>query len=158
MLNQWKLITFRSYRTIFRGSCNKSRLLMCTFKIISKSLKIILCTFVLNTVRSSGICHSCFLVRDALLSCCYVRFIWCDAGSRTVICCCPSPAQSFVVLSPVRTHDHSFVRSKTTYVFWNGASSSTKGGVWPLLSATDSLPEMVLRLYWLLEMSVTWVL
>jgi hypothetical protein len=33
-------------------------------------------------------------------------------------------------------HAHIFVRSKSTYVFWNGASSWTRGGTWLLLSTT----------------------
>jgi hypothetical protein len=37
---------------------------------------------------------------------------------------------------PRRDHYHIFVCSKTTYVFWNGASSTTRGGVWLLLSTT----------------------
>jgi hypothetical protein len=37
--------------------------------------------------------------------------------SGTVICCWPSPAQSFLVSGPVGTHDHISVPSNTVYVF-----------------------------------------
>jgi hypothetical protein len=37
--------TFLSHKIVFRGSCNKSSLLTCAFKIISKILQIILCIF-----------------------------------------------------------------------------------------------------------------
>jgi hypothetical protein len=40
-----------------------------------------------------------------------------------------SPAQSFLVSGPVGTHDLIYVRSKTVYVFVNGVSFSTRGGV-----------------------------
>jgi hypothetical protein len=60
------------------------------------------------------------------------------ADIRAVIFWWTSPAQSFFVSGPVGTHDHLFIRSKTTYVIWNVASSS-KRGVWLILST-----------YWLL--------
>jgi hypothetical protein len=47
----------------------------------------------------------------------------------------PSPAQSFLVSGLVGTHDQILVRSKTVFVFRNGASSSTRG--WVGLSVTQ---------------------
>jgi hypothetical protein len=49
--------------------------------------------------------------------------------SRAVICCWPSPAQSFLVSGPYGTHYHIFVLSKFICVFRNGAYSSTTGRV-----------------------------
>jgi hypothetical protein len=49
--------------------------------------------------------------------------------SSLVNYCWPSPAQSFLVFSPIWTHDLIYIRSKTVYVFGNGVSSSTRGGV-----------------------------
>jgi hypothetical protein len=60
-----------------------------------------------------------------------------ERESRAIICCWPSPAQSILVSGPVGTHDHIFVPSKTTCVFWNRAFSLTREGG---LTAT-SLPS-----------------
>jgi hypothetical protein len=49
-----------------------------------------------------------------------------DFGSRAVIHCWPSPAQFFFVSGSIGSHDHIFVHSKTTYMFGNGACSSTR--------------------------------
>jgi hypothetical protein len=61
--------------------------------------------------------------------------------------CWPSSAQSVLFFCPVRTHyDIFFFFSPDFCVFWNRASSSTKGGVWlllviptPCLRRSDSL-------------------
>jgi hypothetical protein len=49
-------------------------------------------------------------------------------------------------IGPRRDHDHIFVLSRP-YVFWNGASSSTSGGVWLLLVSPPLLegPSGVLQ-------------
>jgi hypothetical protein len=46
--------------------------------------------------------------------------------SRAVICCWPSPAVILGFWPFWGSHDHIFIRSKTTYVFWTGASSPTR--------------------------------
>jgi hypothetical protein len=51
--------------------------------------------------------------------------------SIAVNCCRSSPAQSFLASGPVGTNDNIFVRSKTIYVFGDGASSWTTGWVGP---------------------------
>jgi hypothetical protein len=58
------------------------------------------------------------------------------AERRAVTCRWSSPAQSFLFSAPVGTHDDIFILFKATYMFWNGASFSTRGGVWFVLSGT----------------------
>jgi hypothetical protein len=47
--------------------------------------------------------------------------------SSPVNCCWPSSTQSFLISSPVGTHDLIYDLPKTVYVFGNGASFSTRG-------------------------------
>jgi hypothetical protein len=66
---------------------------------------------------------------------CNNRFIWYttkilnNQNAASVNCCWSSPAQSFLVSSPVGTNDQISIRFKTVYVFVYGVISSTRGGV-----------------------------
>jgi hypothetical protein len=51
------------------------------------------------------------------------------------------------VILGFETHDHIFIRSKTTYVFWNWASSSKRRGICLLLS--NMWLSLVAKWWWL---------
>jgi hypothetical protein len=59
---------------------------------------------------------------------------------QSLNCCWSSTAQSFLVFGPVGTPSY-FSSFQTFYVFWNGASSSTRGRIWlPLVTSALLLP------------------
>jgi hypothetical protein len=68
-----------SYRAIFRGSCNKMRLVTCTFKITFTSLKNILYMFLLSTQSNYSIC--CWSVFRDVLFLRVFHMQWCFVGS-----------------------------------------------------------------------------
>jgi hypothetical protein len=72
-----------------------------------------------NTVRE-GPRRRCLVCNDSVIRS--------SSQSSPVNFCWPSPARSFLVSSPVETHDLIYVRFKTLYVSGNGVSSSTRGG------------------------------
>jgi hypothetical protein len=82
----------------------------------------------LDTPRSF-ILDRCRLATISQLNCLYYRLPTNKLQTGSVVGCWSSPAQSFLVSSPVGTHDLIYLSSKTVYVFGNGVFPSTRGTV-----------------------------